>query len=130
MTDKSGRNTSSEAVAARQHSTQESAQRSRTASLRRHLRSITHPVRGLAAFRVWVRGSEVAIVALAILAGGAGGLVAALMGGATHWLHLTLFGPGAAPGLSALRNPNPWVVLLMPVIGGLLLGLLNLGVAR
>src|SRR3954466_4483765 len=130
MTDKSGRHTSSEAVAARQPSTQESAQRSRTASLRRHLRSITHPVRGLAAFRMWVRGSEIAIVALAILAGGTGGLIASLMGGATHWLHLMLFGPGAAYGLSAMRNADPLVVFLMPIIGGLLLGLLNLGLAR
>src|SRR3954454_24690136 len=80
MTDKSGRNISSEAVAARQPSTQESAQRSRTASLRRHLRSITRPVRGLAALRIWVRGSEIAIVALAILAGGVSGLVASLHG--------------------------------------------------
>src|SRR3954468_2277177 len=107
MTNKSGRNTSSEAVAARQHSAQESAQRSRTASLRRHLRSITHPVRGLAAFRIWVRRSELALVALAILAGGASGLVASLMGGATHWLHVTLFGPGAEYGLSAMRNAGP-----------------------
>ena len=104
MTDKSGRNTSSETVAARQHSTQESAQRPRTASLRRHLRSITHPVRGLAAFRIWVRRSEIAIVALAILAGGASGLIASLMGGATRWLHLMLFGPGAEFGLSAMTE--------------------------
>ena len=130
MTDKSGRNTSSEAVAARQHSTQESAQRSRTASLRRHLRSITHPVRGLAAFRIWVRRSEIAIVALAILAGGVSGLVASLMGGATHWLHLMLFGPGAEYGLSAMRNAGPFLVFLVPIVGGLLLGLLNLGLAR
>src|SRR5215213_1786842 len=109
MTDKSGRHTSSEAVAARQHSAQESAQRSRTASLRRHLRSITHPVRGLAAFRIWVRGSEIALVALAILAGGTSGLIASLMGGATHWLHLMLFGPSAEYGLSALRKAAPFV---------------------
>src|SRR3954470_4035788 len=130
MTDKSGRNISSEAVAARQPSTQESAQRSRTASLRRHLRSITHPVRGLAAFRLWVRRSEIAIVALAILAGGVSGLVASLMGGATHWLHVMLFGPGAEYGLSALRSTGPFLVFLVPIIGGLLLGLLNLGLAR
>src|SRR4051795_8106958 len=130
MTDKSGRHSSSEAVAARQPSTHERAQRSRTALLRRHLRSITHPVRGLAAFRIWVRGSEIAIVALAILAGGASGLVASLMGGATHWLHLTLFGPGAEYGLSALRSAGPFLVFLVPIMGGLLLGLLNLGLAQ
>src|SRR5215203_4268174 len=109
---------------------QESAGRPRTASFRRHLRSITHPVRGLAAFRIWMRRSEIALVALAILAGGVSGLVASLMGGATHWLHVTLFGPGAEYGLSAMRNADPFVVFLMPIIGGLLLGLLNLGLAR
>ena len=79
---------------------------------------------------MWVRGSEIAIVALAILAGGTSGLIASLMGGATHWLHLMLFGPGAEYGLSAMRNAAPFVVFLMPIIGGLLLGLLNLGLAR
>ena len=69
-------------------------------------------------------------MALAILAGGVSGLVASLMGGATHWLHLMLFGPGAEYGLSAMRNAAPFVVFLMPIIGGLLLGLLNLGLAR
>src|SRR3954465_8688740 len=130
MTDKSGRNTSSGAVPARQDSAQERAQRSRTASLRRHLRSITHPVRGLAALRIWVRSSEIAIVALAILAGGVSGLVASLMGGATHWLHVMLFGPGAEYGLSALRSAGPFLIFLVPIMGGLLLGLLNLGLAR
>ena len=91
---------------------------------------MARPVRGLAAFRLWVRRSEIAIVALAILAGGTGGLVASLMGGATHWLHVTLFGPGAEYGLSAMRNADPFVVFLMPILGGLLLGLLNLGLAR
>src|SRR5215204_3777601 len=130
MMDKSARATSSGAVPARQDSTRESAWRPRAASLRRHLRLIARPVRGFAAFRIWVRGSEIAIVALAILAGGTTGLVASLMGGATHWLHVTLFGPGAEYGLSALRNGDPFVVFLMPIIGGLLLGLLNLGLAR
>src|SRR5215208_2942890 len=130
MTDKSARATSSGAVAARQDSTGESAWRPRAASLRRHLRSMARPVRGLAAFRLWVRRSEIAIVALAILAGGASGLVASLMGGATHWLHVMLFGPGAEYGLSAIRSAGPLLVFLVPIMGGLLLGLLNLGLAR
>src|SRR4051795_2372299 len=117
MTEKSGRNTRSEAVAARHHSTQESAWHPSTASLRRRLRSIARPARGLAAFRIWVRGSEIAIVALAILAGGTSGLIASLMGGATHWLHLMLFGPGAEYGLSALRSAGPFLVFLVPIMG-------------
>src|SRR3954467_2481134 len=130
MTDKSARATSSGAVPARQDSTGESAWRPRAASLRRHLRSIARPVRGFAAFRIWVRGNEIAIVALAILAGGTSGLVASLMGGATHWLHVMLFSPGAEYGLSAMRNAGPFLVFRVPIIGGLLLGLLNLGLAR
>src|SRR5215204_3224936 len=130
MTDTSARATGSGAVPARQDSTRESAWRLRAASLRRHLRSIARPVRGFAAFRIWVRRSEIALVALAILAGGISGLVASLMGGATHWLHVTLFGPGAEYGLSAMRNAGPFLVFLMPSMGGLLLGLLNLRLAR
>src|SRR3954449_4194303 len=130
MTDKSARPTGSGVVAVRQDSTRESAWHPSTASLQRRLRSIARPARGLAAFRMWVRGSEIAIVALAILAGGVSGLVASLMGGATHWLHVMLFGPGAEYGLSALRNASPFLVFLVPIIGGLLLGLLNLGLAR
>src|SRR3712207_7199457 len=53
-----------------------------------------------------------------------------LMGGATHWLHLTLFGSGAEHGPSAMREVDPFIVLLVPMVGGLLLGLLNLGLAR
>jgi chloride channel protein, CIC family len=52
------------------------------------------------------------------------------MGGATHWLHVMLFGPGAEYGLSAMRNAGPFLVFLVPIMGGLLLGLLNLGLAR
>ena len=48
-------------------------------------------------------------MALAILAGGTSGLIASLMGGATHWLHVTLFGSGAEYGLSALRKAAPFV---------------------
>ena len=130
MTDKSARPTGSGAVAARQDSTRESAWRPSTASLRRRLRSIARPARGLAAFRMWVRGSEIAIVALAILAGGTSGLIASLMGGATHWLHLMLFGPAADCWAQRHEMPTPLSVFLMPIIGGLLLGLLNLGLAR
>ena len=71
MTDRSERATRSQAIAAR-----EGGWHGRAASLRRRLRSLESPAQGLAAFRIWVRGSEVAIVALAILAGGASGLVA------------------------------------------------------
>jgi chloride channel protein, CIC family len=102
----------------------------RSAQIRRRLRLIRRPVRGWAAFRIWMRGSEVALVALAIIGGGAGGLIATLMAATARWLHVVLFGPGAAHGLSAMRQFDPFLVLILPVIGGLLLGLFNLAVAR
>ncbi|MDQ4061369.1 MAG: chloride channel protein, partial [Pseudomonadota bacterium] len=98
--------------------------------LQRRLRLIAHPARGAAAFRAWVRGGEIGLVALAVLAGGASGLLAVLMGGAAHWLQLVLFGSEAEHGLSTLKTADPLVLLLVPAIGGLLLGLLNLGLAR
>src|SRR5215218_7227061 len=117
-------------AAARDGSTEESNWRLRAALLRKRLRVIACPVRGVAAFRVWMRESEVALVALAILGGGIGGLAASLIGGVTHLLHVVLFGPGAQFGPNAMRDANPFVVRFVPIAGGLLLGLLNLGLAR
>ena len=87
-------------------------------------------MRGWAAFRAWGRRSEVGLVLLAALVGGVSGLLASLMSGATHWLHVALFGPGAEHGLSALRHAPPWLLLLVPTAGGLLLAALNRGIAR
>ena len=71
-----------------------SRHRSRAGSRLRHLRLVTRPARGWAAFCAWGRRSEVGLVLLAALVGGMSGLLASLMGGATHWLHVALFGPG------------------------------------
>src|SRR5918997_3722485 len=113
MTDRSERATGLQTSSTRE-ALPEGGWHARAASLRRRLRSLESQVQGLASFRIWVRGSEVAIVALAFLAGGMSGLIASLMGGATHWLHLALFGPGAEQGLSAIREVDPLVVLLVP----------------
>ena len=94
------------------------------------LRLGVHPQRGAAALRAWLRASEVGLLLLACVAGAVSGLLATLMGEAARWLHLRLFGPGADFGLSALRDADPLVVVLVPAAGGLLLGLLNLAVAR
>ncbi|MBI0536990.1 chloride channel protein [Roseomonas sp. KE2513] len=50
------------------------------------------------------------------------------MGGAAHGLHALLFDAGG--GLSAARGLDPLGVLLLPALGGLVLGLLNLGIGR
>ncbi len=52
------------------------------------------------------------------------------MGNVAAWLHVALFGPGAELGLSALRNADPLLLLLVPTAGGLLLTLLSQGLAR
>ena len=96
----------------------------------RHLRLATHPQRGLAALRGWVRRGELGLLLLAVLAGAASGLLATLMGAAARGLHLPLFGAGADHGLSVDRGAGSWMLVAMPVLGGLLLGLLNLGIAR
>ena len=68
------------------------SQHRRAGSPLRHLRLVTHPVRGWAAFRAWGRRSEVGLVLLAALVGGVSGLLASQMGGAAQWLHVALFG--------------------------------------
>jgi len=101
------------------------------ASLGLHrLHTYVHSLRGLAALRAWVRGGEVGIVLLALLAGATSGLVAAAMGRAAREIHVVLFGPEAERGLSALHSAAPALLLLVPAAGGLLLGLLNILIAR
>lgn len=91
---------------------------------------MTAALRAPNAFRSWLRGGEPGLVALALPVGAASGLLAAAMGGAAHGLHALLFGEGAIDGLSAARGLHPLAVLLLPALGGLVLGLLNLGIGR
>jgi CIC family chloride channel protein len=87
-------------------------------------------IKALAALRSWARAGEPGLVALALAVGVASGLLAAAMSGAARSLH-ALFGPGVAHGLlSAMRDADPLRLLLLPAAGGLLLGLLNLILAR
>lgn len=69
-------------------------------------------------------------MALAVVAGVAGGLLTWALGGLAHSLHVLLFGPAAALGLSAVRDAPRPVLLLVPAVGGLLLALLNHLLAR
>ncbi|EFH11903.1 chloride channel protein [Pseudoroseomonas cervicalis] len=77
-----------------------------------------------------VRQSELGILLLGTLAGLLSGLLAAALGGAARGMHLLIFGPESQHGLSALRDPEPLLLLLAPATGGLLLGLLGLALAR
>lgn len=77
-----------------------------------------------------IRQSELGIIGLGVLAGLVSGTLAAALGLAARGLHVLLFGPGSAHGLSVLHDPDPLALLLAPATGGLLLGLLGLGLAR
>jgi len=85
---------------------------------------------GLAALRAWVRAGEVGLVLLAVLVGAASGLVAGVLGHAAQAMHVALFGPGAERGLAYLHAPDPLLLLIVPAMGGLVLGLLSLLIAR
>ncbi|WP_043835794.1 chloride channel protein [Muricoccus aerilatus] len=89
-----------------------------------------HLTQGLGSLRAWIRGTEPGLVVLGAVVGIASGAVAASMSGIAQGLHTLLFGPEVTHGLSALRDIDPDLALLMPAAGGLLLGLINLGLAR
>ncbi|MBB5696105.1 chloride channel protein [Muricoccus pecuniae] len=84
----------------------------------------------LAPLRAWIRGTEPGLVALATLIGVASGLLASAMGELAHGMQAVLFGTGDGHGLSAFRVEDPLRLLLLPALGGLLLGLLNLALNR
>ncbi|MCK8783721.1 chloride channel protein [Roseomonas sp. NAR14] len=93
------------------------------------LRPLRHPGREGVVLRGWIRGSEVGIVALATLVGLAAGLLAVAMGTLARLMHVVLFGISTGE-LSQLRHlPAIWL-LLVPALGGLVLGLVNLALAR
>ena len=89
-----------------------------------------HITHGLGSVRAWIRGSEPGLVVLAVIAGAASGALASFMSGVAQGMHVLLFGPEVTHGLSAIRDVEPVMVLLLPALGGLLLGLVNLGLAR
>jgi CIC family chloride channel protein len=93
----------------------------------RHFLHLTARFGGI---RAWIRGTEPGLVALAVGIGVLSGLLASAMSGIAEWMHEGLFGPEGARGLSTLRGADPLRLLLLPAVGGLLLGLLNLALAR
>jgi CIC family chloride channel protein len=87
-------------------------------------------LRHLLPLRGWVRGSEIGLTGLAIVAGLGSGALAMLIGGAVHLLHVLFYGPGAGSGLSSLRGALPWLLVLVPALGGGVLAALNLLLRR
>jgi chloride channel protein, CIC family len=80
--------------------------------------------------RAYVRAHETSLVALAALIGIIGGLVVAAMGAAVEGMHVLLFNVENGERLSSQYAIEPLRALLVPSLGGLLLGLAFLLLAR
>ena len=73
--------------------------------------------------RAFVRAHETSLVVLAALVGIIGGLVVAAMSALVEVLHVLLFNLEMGDRLSSQFRIEPWRALLVPSLGGLLLGL-------
>jgi chloride channel protein, CIC family len=80
--------------------------------------------------RAFVRAHETSLVVLAALVGGIGGLVVVLMSAAVEGLHVALFNLEWGDRLSSQFRIEPLSALLVPSLGGLLLGLAFLALQR
>jgi CIC family chloride channel protein len=76
----------------------------------------------LARLRALVRADEITFVALAVLVGAGSGVAVAVMSRTTQLLHELLFAIEPGARLSASSGLAPLRVLIVPVVGGLLLG--------
>src|SRR3984893_11359093 len=72
--------------------------------------------------RAFVRAHETSLVVLAVLVGTISGLVVAAMSTAVEGLHVLLFNLEMGERLSSQYTIEPWRALLVPSLGGLLLG--------
>jgi chloride channel protein, CIC family len=80
--------------------------------------------------RAFVRAHETSLVVLAALVGTLGGLAVAAMSAAVEALHVVLFNLQAGDRLSSQLRIEPLRALLVPSLGGLLLGIAFLLLAR
>jgi chloride channel protein, CIC family len=80
--------------------------------------------------RAFVRAHETSLVILAILIGIIGGVVVVAMSVAVAALHAVLFDISIRERLSSQIAIYPWRAVLVPAVGGLLLGLAFLVLAR
>lgn len=72
--------------------------------------------------RAQVRGSELALVILAVGVGAVAGLVVAAMGAVTGWMHTTLFGMRVDTRIADPLHATLLSWAFIPVIGGVLMG--------
>jgi CIC family chloride channel protein len=74
-------------------------------------------------WRAFVRARESSLIGLAAVVGAIGGLAVAAMGGAVTLLHALLFGLEVGDRLSGQPALNPLLAVLVPALGGLVLGI-------
>ncbi|MGB6434352.1 MAG: chloride channel protein, partial [Bradyrhizobium sp.] len=80
--------------------------------------------------RAFVRAHETSLVILAAVVGVIAGLVVAAMSGAVNLLHAVLFNLSSGDRLSSQVSIDPWRALLVPSLGGFLLGIAFLLLSR
>jgi CIC family chloride channel protein len=80
--------------------------------------------------RAFVRAHETSLVVLAALIGTVGGLVVAAMSAAVQGMHALLFNLDLGDRLSSQYAIDPWRALLVPSLGGLVLGVAFLVLLR
>ncbi|HET6308223.1 MAG TPA: chloride channel protein [Rhodopila sp.] len=80
--------------------------------------------------RALVRADEIWLVVLAAFVGCGTGIMVWLMNATTQRIHEILFGIAHSQRLSAMASLDPMRAVLVPTIGGLVLGLLTLGITR
>ncbi len=80
--------------------------------------------------RALVRADEVWLVVLAAFLGCSTGVMVWLMTSTTQLIHQVLFGIGVTQRLSAMAYVDPMRTVVVPTVGGLVLGLVTLGIAR
>jgi CIC family chloride channel protein len=80
--------------------------------------------------RALVRGDEIWLVVLAAAVGTGAGFFVFLMGATTQALHELLFDLSPGDRLSGMVDLDSWHTVLVPALGGLLVGLVGLAVAR
>ncbi|MBI3699639.1 MAG: chloride channel protein [Afipia sp.] len=80
--------------------------------------------------RAIVRARESALIAIAVIVGAASGLFVVAMSNAVELLHVGLFGIAPGTRLSAQIHIDPLHAVVVPTIGGLVLGLVSLVLLR
>ena len=89
--------------------------------------AVTHAPQAL---RALVRADEIWLVVLAAALGLAAGLIVVLMSETAQLMHRLLYGLASGEFLSSQIHVHPWRALLVPSLGGLVLGVSGLTLAR